>query len=52
MAFIDTDDEIDYTEEDITKICQEYDDFLDVDDIILRREKKERRKIYEKSKQR
>ena len=49
MDFIDTDDEINYTEDDIIKLCKDYKDYLDIDEVILRREKKERRKFYEKS---
>ena len=49
MSFIDTDDEINYTEEDIIKLCKDYKDYLDIDDIILRREKKERKKFYQSS---
>lgn len=48
MDFIDTDDEINYTEEDVLKLCKDYKDYLDIEEVILRREKKERRKFYEK----
>lgn len=50
MSFIDTDDEKDFVEEDIIKLYKNYKDYLDIDDIILRREKKERRKLYENTK--
>jgi len=48
MDFIDTDDEIIYTEEDIRILCQKPEDLLDINTILNRREKKERREIYEK----
>ena len=48
MDFIDTDDEINYTEEDVLNLCKDYKDYLDIEEVILRREKKERRKFYEK----
>ena len=44
---IDTDDETIYTEEDIRELCTEEEDLLDVDKIILKREKEGRRKFYE-----
>ena len=49
MEFIDTDDENNYTEENVIKLCKDYKDYLDIESIILKREKKERRKFYETS---
>lgn len=47
MDFIDSDNEINYTEEDIVNLCKDDKDHLNIDEVILRREKKERRKFYE-----
>ena len=47
MDFIETDDEINYTEEDILKLCEDKENLLNIEEIILRREKKDRRKVFE-----
>jgi hypothetical protein len=48
IDYIDSDDEIIYTEEMINNLCsEEKEDLLDIDKIILAREKKSRRKLYE-----
>lgn len=49
MDFLDTDDEIDFQEKDIKELCREYQDEVDIDTIILRREKKAKRQFFEEA---
>ena len=49
MNIIDTDDEQTYTEEEIDNICKKYEDFINVDEIFSRSEKKPKRRFFRKN---